>query len=157
MKTVFRQRGGSTGRLQRGQSEHLALTRPFGRQVAEAGHPHSVGKPPIDSCLDEVGREEGERDRHVHLPHAAALTSGDAFGIRSGVGNEFVEPTAPPCNRCDQDCAVSRNGWGGRLEAVRLRAQELRGVGLMVSCSTALRSRYGFASVRDWHLLRLQA
>ena len=46
---------------------------------------------PINGCLDEVGREEGERDRHVHLPHAAALTSGDAFGIRSGVGNEFVE------------------------------------------------------------------
>ena len=27
-----------------------------------------------------------------------ALTSGDAFGIRSGVGNEFVEPTAPPAS-----------------------------------------------------------
>ena len=38
----------------------------------------------------------------------------------------------------------SRNGWDGRLEAVRLRAREPRGVGLMVSCATALRSRYGF-------------
>ena len=84
--------------LQRGQSKHSALTRPFGWEIAEAGHSHSVGESPVDGCLDEVGREEGERDRQVHLPHAAALTSGDAFGIRGWVGNEFVEPTAPPCN-----------------------------------------------------------
>jgi hypothetical protein len=30
----------------------------------------------------------------IYLPHAAALTCGDAFGTRSGVGDEFVEPTA---------------------------------------------------------------
>src|SRR4051794_30052728 len=54
----------------------------------------------IDCGLDEVGREECERDRHVQPLHAAALTSGDAFGIRSRIGNEFVQPTAPPCNRC---------------------------------------------------------
>jgi hypothetical protein len=78
----------------------------IGRDVAEAGHSHSVRVSPVDGCLDEVGREEGERDRHVHLPQATALTSGDAFGIRSEVGNEFVEPTAPACNRCDGDCAV---------------------------------------------------
>ena len=51
----------------------------------------------------------------------------------------------------------SRNGWSGRLEAVRLRTRELRGVELMVSCATALRSRCGFASVWDWHLLGWQA
>ena len=83
---------GSTGSLSRGQPKHLALTRPFGRQVAEAGHSHSVRESPIDRCLDEIGRKKGERDHRVHLPHAAALN----FGIRSGVGNEFVEPTAPP-------------------------------------------------------------
>jgi hypothetical protein len=44
-------------RLQRGQSKLLALTSPFGRQVAEAGHSHSVGESPIDGYLDEVGRE----------------------------------------------------------------------------------------------------
>jgi len=74
-----------------------------------------VGESPIDRCLDEVGREEGERDRHVDLPYTAALTSSDAFGIRSGVGNEFVEPTAPPCNRCDQDCAVLGTDGAGVL------------------------------------------
>ena len=68
-------RWGSTGGLQRGLSKHLALARPFGQEIAEAGHSHSVGESPIDRCLDEVGREEGERDRHVHLAHAAALTS----------------------------------------------------------------------------------
>jgi hypothetical protein len=45
----------------------------------------------IDLCLDEIGREDGERDRHV-LPHAAALTSGDAFGIRSGVAGWMSRP-----------------------------------------------------------------
>ena len=62
-----------------------------GRQVGEPGNSHAMRKPSIDGCLDQVGREEGERDRHVHRsPHA--------FGIRNGVGNEFVEPTAPPAS-----------------------------------------------------------
>jgi hypothetical protein len=140
-----------------GQFSYIRAESVEGSLRSQAGHSHSVGASPVDGCLDEVGREEGERDRHVHLPHTAALTSGDALDIRSGVGNEFVEPTAAPCNRCDQDCAVLGTDGGGRLEAVRLRARELRGVGLMVSCATALRSRYGFASVWDRHLLRWQA
>jgi hypothetical protein len=74
-----------------------------------------VGESPFDRCLDEVGREEGERDRHVDLPYTGALTSSDAFGIRSGIGNEFVEPTAPACDRCDQDCAVLGTDGAGVL------------------------------------------
>ena len=70
---------------------------------------------------------------------AAALASGDAFGIRSGVGNEFVEPAAPPRNRCDQERAVLGTDRAGVLRLVRIRARESRGVGLMVSCARALR------------------
>ena len=80
------------------QTQHLTLTRPFDGEVAESGHAHSVRESPIDRCLDEVGRKERERDCHVDLPRRAALTFGDAFGIRSGIGNEFVEPAAPPRN-----------------------------------------------------------
>jgi hypothetical protein len=41
-------------------SKHLALARPFGRQVGETGNSHAVREPSINSRLDEVGREEGE-------------------------------------------------------------------------------------------------
>jgi hypothetical protein len=37
-------------------------------------------QPPIDSCLDEVWREESQRDGHIYLSHAALLATGDAFG-----------------------------------------------------------------------------
>ena len=60
------------------------------------------------SGAEETIRPGGRRD-------AAPLTSGDGLGIRAGVGNEFVEPTAPPCNRCDQDCAVLGTDGAGVL------------------------------------------
>src|SRR5262249_16178191 len=47
------------------QTQHLTLTRPFDGEVAESGHAHSVGEPPIDGRLDEVRCEERERDCQV--------------------------------------------------------------------------------------------
>ena len=88
------------------QTQHLTLAQPFNGEVAESGHVHSVRESPIDSRLGEVRREEGERDRHVDLPRGAALALGDAFGIRSGLCDEFVEPAPPPCDRCDQERAA---------------------------------------------------
>ena len=52
------------------------------------------GEPPFDGGLDEVGCEEGERDRHVDLAHAAALALGDDFDACRGAGDEFIEPAA---------------------------------------------------------------
>jgi hypothetical protein len=78
------------------QTQHLTLTRPFNGKVAEPGHAHSVGEPPIDRRLDEVRCEERERDRHVDLPRGAALTFGDAFCIRSWFGDEFVDTCSSP-------------------------------------------------------------
>ena len=114
-ETVFSRDSFECRGYRAGKTQHLALTGPFRGQVAESGHAHSVGETPIDGRLDEVGREERERDRHVDLPHAAALTFGDAFGIRSGIGHEFVEPAAPPCNRCDQERAVLGTDGAGFL------------------------------------------
>ena len=34
------------------QTQHLTLTQPFDGKVAETGHAHSVGEPPIDRRLD---------------------------------------------------------------------------------------------------------
>ncbi len=105
-ETVVRQRRGSNERRLRVEAKHQVLARPFGRHIAQPDNSHSVWKPSIDGCLDEVGREEGERDRHVDPPHTASFAVCNAFGIRSRIGHEFIEPSAPPRNRCDQECAV---------------------------------------------------
>ena len=52
-------------------AKHLALAGPFGRQAGETGNSHAVREPSINGRLDEVGREEGERDCHVDLPLGA--------------------------------------------------------------------------------------
>ena len=95
------------------------LAGPLGGQVAEAGRSHSVGESPVDGCLDEVGREEGERNRHVHLPHAAALTSGDAFGIRSGVGKSRPRRSRPRTSRLKEKIEKLKEEMQ-RLESLKM-------------------------------------
>ena len=65
--------------LLRRKAEHLVLARPFSRQIGEARNPHAARKSARDSCFDEIGREEGKRDRHIHLADAAALTLRNGF------------------------------------------------------------------------------
>jgi hypothetical protein len=96
------------------QTQHLTLTRPFDGEVAEPGHAHSVGEPPIDRRLDEVRCEERERDRHVDLPRGAVLTFGDAFGIRSGIGDELVDERRWSTSRQRRPCTatwICGSGW----------------------------------------------
>jgi hypothetical protein len=94
-----RQRLGSNGELLGRKPKHLVLTGPFGRQVGEADYSHAMRKPSFDRRLDEVGREEGKRDRHVDLADAAALARRDACRICRGVGDELIEPAAAAGNR----------------------------------------------------------
>ena len=101
-----RQRLGSNGELLRRKSEHLVLAGPFGRQVGEADYSHAMGESSFDRSLDEVGREEGKRDRHVDLADAAAVSGRDAFRIRRRVRDELIEPATPAGDRCDQESAV---------------------------------------------------
>ena len=49
--------------------------------MPQTGHSHAMWEPSVDGSLDEVGRDERERHCHVHLPHTAALTGGNAFGV----------------------------------------------------------------------------
>ena len=74
------------------KSEHLVLPGPFGRQVAEAHNSYSMWKSSLDGSLDEVGREEGERDRHIDLADATLLSLRDA--VRGCVSHELIEPAA---------------------------------------------------------------
>ena len=143
-ETVVKQRRGSNERRLRVEAKHLALTRPFGRHIAQPDNSHSVWKSPINGCFDQARRKEGERDRHVDPPHTASFAICDAFGIRSRVGDEFTEPSAPPRNRCDQECAVLGTDRTDVLMRFGFRHKNSRGVGLMVSYTTALQSHGGF-------------
>ena len=55
----------------------------FSRQsiatFGEASNSHSMRELARDSRFDEIGREEGKRDRHIHLADAAALTLRNGF------------------------------------------------------------------------------
>ena len=80
------------------EAEGLSLAAPFRRHMAKPANSHSMGQFTLDRRLNEVGREEGKRDHHVDLPCGASLTLGDAVGIRSGIGDQLIEPTATACD-----------------------------------------------------------
>ena len=101
--------------LLRGKAEHLVLAGPFGWQVGEAGNSHPMREPPVDGGLDEIGREEGKRDCHIHLANAAPLSLGDAVRGCRFRGDKFIEPTAPAGDRCDQGGAIFRTYRPGVL------------------------------------------
>ena len=45
------------------------------------------------AALNEIGREEGKRDCHIHLADAAPLSLGDAVRGCPFLGDKFIEPT----------------------------------------------------------------
>ena len=63
-------------------------------------------EPSFDCGLDQVGREEGERDCHIDFTDAAAVSRRDAFGTCPRVRDELVEPAAAAGNRGDEESAV---------------------------------------------------
>ena len=80
--------GSNVGLLGR-KSEHLVLPGPFGRQVAEAHNSYPMWKPSLDGSLHEVGREEGERDRHVDLAtlHCSRFAMLSAVAVASAMSS----------------------------------------------------------------------
>jgi len=107
--------------LLRSKAEHLVLAGPFGWQVGEAGNSHAMREPPVDGGLDEIGREEGKRDCHIHLADAAPLSLGDAVRGCRFRGDKFIEPTAPAGDRCDQGGAIFRTYRPGLLRRHSIR------------------------------------
>jgi hypothetical protein len=55
------------------ESERLELPAPFSRRIAGALDAYAAGQATLYCCFDKIGREEGERDRHIDLPGAALL------------------------------------------------------------------------------------
>ena len=103
------------------KAEHLVLAGPFGWQVGEAGNSHAMREPAVDGGRDEIGREEGKRDCHIHLADAAPLSLGDAFRGCRLLGNKFIEPPAPAGDRRDQGGAIFRTYRPGVLRRHSIR------------------------------------
>jgi hypothetical protein len=70
------------------ESEGLELVAPFSRRIAEPLDADATGQATFNRCLDNAGREEGERDRHVDLPDAA-LGSACNFRFRRKIGKKW--------------------------------------------------------------------
>jgi hypothetical protein len=61
------------------KSECLELLAPFGRQIPETLDADAAGQAAFYGGSDEIGSEEGERNRQIDLPNAALL-AGAQFG-----------------------------------------------------------------------------
>src|SRR5215207_9104850 len=112
------------------ETEHQPLARPLCGQVTHPRHAMAVREAPFDCGLDEVGREEGKRDRHVDLPCAAALAHCDTLGFDSRVGHDLIEPAATLRNRCNQQRAVLGADRAGILNSA------------MAACTKAVTSSF---------------
>src|SRR6266699_1860382 len=74
---------------------------PFGRRIAETGNSNSARQTTFDSRLDQIGCEEGERDRHVDFADTALLARGDLFDICCSASGDFIEPAPTAVNSGD--------------------------------------------------------
>jgi hypothetical protein len=67
------------------------LLGPFGWQIGEPSDAHAVGEPAIDGRFDQIGRKEGQRDRHVDLSRAAVFSRRDAVRTRCWISDNFIK------------------------------------------------------------------
>jgi hypothetical protein len=84
------------------QTEHRVLARPLGRGIAQASNANAVRQSSFDGGLDEIGREERERDRHIDLSNAAFLARINLLDTGDGAGNNLIKPTPTTCDRCNE-------------------------------------------------------
>src|SRR5262245_32773631 len=77
-------------------------------------------KASFNRSLDQIGREESKRDRHVDLANAAAIARRNARRVCRRVRDELTGPAAPAGNRGDQKSAVLGTHCAGVLRARRL-------------------------------------
>jgi hypothetical protein len=92
-------------RLLRIEAESFELLRPFRWWIAEPLDADAAGQPTFYGCLDKIGREEGERDRHVDFPDAALFADADFLDCRHSTGDHIVEPLAAFGDGADEACA----------------------------------------------------
>ena len=88
------------------KSKRLELPAPFGQRIAEPLDADAAGETTFDGSFDEIGREEGERDRHVDLPDAALLADADFLDGGHSTGDHIIEPLAAFGDGAHQACAA---------------------------------------------------
>jgi FtsP/CotA-like multicopper oxidase with cupredoxin domain len=62
---------------------------------------NSARQTTFDNRLDQIGCEEGERDRHVDFADTALLARGDLFDICCSASGDFIEPAPTAVNSGD--------------------------------------------------------
>jgi hypothetical protein len=62
----------------------------------------AAGQAAFDGCFDKIGREEGQRDGHVDLPHAALLAHAKLCDPEQ-TSKEFVS-ASPRSHRLRRQC-----------------------------------------------------
>jgi hypothetical protein len=85
--------------------QRLVLLAPFGWRIAEPFDADAAGQATFYGGLDKIGREEGERDRHVDLPNAALLADADFLDCGHSTIDHIVELLAAFCDGADKACA----------------------------------------------------
>src|SRR5258706_1028085 len=86
--------------LLRIEPERVELPAPFRRGIAKSLYTDPAGQTTFYRCSDEIRREEGERNGHVDLTHAAFLTCCDLLNVSDIARHNLVKPTTAA-----SDCA----------------------------------------------------
>ena len=74
---------------------------PLGRRIAETRDANAAGQSSLDSSLNQPGREERQRYRHIDLSNAAFFPQSDLVDS-DRAGHDLIKPTATACDRCDK-------------------------------------------------------
>src|SRR3984957_11749553 len=91
------------------ESERAPLIRPGHRQVDETLETVTAWQASLDCRLDDLRREESERQGHPDRTHRPALPRSQRLQSQAGIGEKFVQPTVRVAEGFDQDGA--RVGW----------------------------------------------
>jgi hypothetical protein len=87
------------------ESERLKLPAPFSRRIAEPLDADATGQAAFNRGFDQIGREDGERDRHVDLSNAALFADANLSDCGYSTGDHISEPPAAVGNGADQASA----------------------------------------------------
>jgi hypothetical protein len=92
-RTLRRQKADFAPRphLLRIESERFELPAPFCRGIAKSLDTDPAGQTTFYRCSDKIRREEGERNGHVDLTHAAFLTCCDLLNVSDRARHNLVK------------------------------------------------------------------
>ena len=68
------------------------LAGPIRRSIAETHDANPPRQSSFDGSLNEIGREESERDRHIDLPNAAVFACGNLLDTGDRACHDLIEP-----------------------------------------------------------------